>query len=239
MNPLTWATQNLRTATGRTKQCRPVTLHQKRRPTKRKKRSRGPFQFSRSGRLQGMHIAVVGQTALTLAGSWKSLFFYLCMNAIQFAPLKSQGAKTQTQRSRDQTAPQEGHSVCSPKTIYALATAVSISSHEYRALPPFPHRSSSSGSKLYRTLRSMTFDQRLPRRMWSQNFSRISPPGMSHCQSKFPLSITSKSEIGNRRSEECNAICCTRSSTMRPPPPKESRSSKASRGGIPRIAPGR
>ena len=78
----------------------------------------------------------VGQTSLIFPRSWKCLFFYLCTDVIQFAPLKSQGANARTRHSQGQATLGKGSLTCSPKAIYSLATAVS----------PSPHASSSSTS---------------------------------------------------------------------------------------------
>ena len=76
------------------------------------------------------HAVAVGQVSLIFPGSWKCLSFYLCTNTIQFAPLKSQGAKARTQHSQDHRMMLgERPPICSPKTIYCIATAVSPSSH--------------------------------------------------------------------------------------------------------------
>jgi len=59
--------------------------------------------------------------------SWRSMFFYLCVASIQFAPLKSQGVSEraryiQEQSDRNPHAPPP----CSPKAIYSLAVALKI-----------------------------------------------------------------------------------------------------------------
>jgi len=57
--------------------------------------------------------------------SWRSLFFYLCTGAIQFAPLQSQGADARARYVREQTIPGRPPS-CSPKAIYSLAAALDV-----------------------------------------------------------------------------------------------------------------
>ena len=57
------------------------------------------------------------------SGSWRSLFFYLCTDTIQFAPLTSQGVFARTKFVQDKKIPGMPPP-CSPKTIYTLATAV-------------------------------------------------------------------------------------------------------------------
>lgn len=57
--------------------------------------------------------------------SWSSLFFYMCTNAIQFAPLTSLGAGARTQYIQDWTT-LKNPPPCSPKTIYSLATVLGM-----------------------------------------------------------------------------------------------------------------
>ncbi|KAF9785398.1 hypothetical protein BJ322DRAFT_1006548 [Thelephora terrestris] len=57
--------------------------------------------------------------------TWRSLFFYLYTDSIQFAPLKSQGANARAQYLREQTTP-DRPPPCSPKTIYSIATKLEI-----------------------------------------------------------------------------------------------------------------
>ena len=53
------------------------------------------------------------------------MFFYLCMESIKFAPLKSQGSDVRAQNIREE-AEREPHAPppCSPKAIHSLAVAV-------------------------------------------------------------------------------------------------------------------
>jgi hypothetical protein len=62
--------------------------------------------------------------------SWKSLFFYCCADAILFAPLKSQGVDSRLNHIREKTTA-AAPPPCSPKSIYVLASLVSIPSIEY------------------------------------------------------------------------------------------------------------
>jgi hypothetical protein len=62
---------------------------------------------------------------LTIFGSWRSLFFYMCTDIIRFAPLKSQGIDVRARHIQEQTM-QDKPPPCSPKAIYSLATAVSF-----------------------------------------------------------------------------------------------------------------
>ena len=64
------------------------------------------------------------------ACSWKSLFFYLCTDAISFAPLKSQGVDSRLEYIRENTV-EEAPPPCSPKSIYVLASLVSQSLTDY------------------------------------------------------------------------------------------------------------
>ncbi|KAF9778362.1 hypothetical protein BJ322DRAFT_1147820 [Thelephora terrestris] len=57
--------------------------------------------------------------------TWRSLFFYLYTDSIQFAPLKSQGANARAQYLREPTTPDKPPP-CSPKTIYSIATRLEI-----------------------------------------------------------------------------------------------------------------
>ncbi|KAF9645618.1 hypothetical protein BDM02DRAFT_3271586 [Thelephora ganbajun] len=69
---------------------------------------------------QTLSVLTVGSFA-----SWRSLFFYLCTDVIQFAPLKSQGTDMRAQYVREQTTPDEPPP-CSPRVIYSLASALDI-----------------------------------------------------------------------------------------------------------------
>ena len=77
------------------------------------------------------HPAPGGAGAVDFAGSWRSLFFYLCTGAIQFAPLKSQDPDARARYVQEQTIPGRPPS-CSPKAIYSLAAAVSLRVHVHR-----------------------------------------------------------------------------------------------------------
>jgi hypothetical protein len=65
-----------------------------------------------------------GEADVDITDSWKSLFFYLCTDVIQFAPLKSQGADARARYIQEQTSPDKPPP-CSPKETYSLAVAVS------------------------------------------------------------------------------------------------------------------
>ncbi|KAF9645620.1 hypothetical protein BDM02DRAFT_3262815 [Thelephora ganbajun] len=69
---------------------------------------------------QTLPVLTVGSFA-----SWRSLFFYLCTDVIQFAPLKSQGTDVRAQYVREQTTP-DRPPPCSPRVIYSLASALDI-----------------------------------------------------------------------------------------------------------------
>ena len=62
---------------------------------------------------------------LTPLRSWRALIFYLYAESIQFAPLRSQGARVRA-RYIQEMGEENPHMPppCSPKTIYSLAGAV-------------------------------------------------------------------------------------------------------------------
>ncbi|KAF9785368.1 hypothetical protein BJ322DRAFT_1211231 [Thelephora terrestris] len=70
--------------------------------------------------LEPLPLLTVGSFA-----SWRSLFFYMCTDVIQFAHLKSQGLDVRSRDVEERTMPDKPPP-CSPKAIYSLASALWI-----------------------------------------------------------------------------------------------------------------
>jgi len=100
-------------------------LNQQPEPMEGKNRNESPSRFSPLDHLPGAHITSCGGVArvVDFAGSWRSLFFYLCTGVIQFAPLKSRGADVRAQYIQEEATPDKPPP-CSPKVIYSLASTV-------------------------------------------------------------------------------------------------------------------
>ena len=104
-----------------------------------------------------------GSSCVNFFDSWRSLFFYICTDVIQFARLRSQGIDVRARYVQKQTTPGKPPP-CSPKVIYSLATAVSSDIHAYcgpKVTQRFPF---SLRLRHFVILRSMTYVQRSPPR---------------------------------------------------------------------------
>ena len=154
------------------------------------------------------------------ADSWKSLFFYLCTDTIQFAPLKSQGIHVRAQYVQEETTPGQPPP-CSPKVICSLATSVSFLVPVHCFFGVTRHSTFSLGSRVFGNLRIGTYSRNSPPRILLLKPSPVLLPGRSHHQSKPERSYHISYHITDREiSHKCSVSCYTASSTMIPPPLK-------------------
>ena len=91
-----------------------------------------------------------------LPDSWRSLFFYLCTDIIQFAPLKSQSVSARARYVQEETTPYQSPP-CSPKSIYSLAAAVSSHVCVHCVSGTIQHSISSLGLRRFAILHSRTY----------------------------------------------------------------------------------
>ena len=93
--------------------------------------------------------------------SWRSLFFYMCTDVIQFARLKSQGVSVRARRIEEQMTPDKPPP-CSPKVIYSLAAAVSRDVHTYCGHEDTQYSTFSLRLRLFVIWHSTIYNRRSP-----------------------------------------------------------------------------
>lgn len=115
-----------------------------------------------------------------MTSSWRPLFFYLCTDTIQFAPLKSRGVHVRA-RYVQENAMADKPPPCSPKVIYSLATTVSIHVCVPCIFEVIRRFTSSSGSKRFVIWPPQTYCRISLTRIWPPSFFPVSLLSTSHC----------------------------------------------------------